>query len=134
MTNSPLSSNLEGVSATDSQTATGIEPGLEIPQISSVSSPDNNFLLANNQLVSASGEDLSQSQFSWEIDDNFLESESEKMYIERLFNYPLKQSRRVKSGDLHFFDHPMMGVIIMIRPYELNEELTEQEGLLPPSM
>ena len=74
------------------------------------------------------------SQFSWEINDNFLETESEKMYIERLFNYPLKQSRRVRSGELHFFDHPLVGVLIMIRPYELNKELTEDDGILPPSL
>lgn len=119
---------------TQASDASGLNSSFEIPQISGVTTQDNNFILANNQLVSASGEDITESQFSWELDDNFLEAETEKMYIERLFNYPLKQSRRVKSGELHFFDHPLMGVIIMIRPYELNQEMTEQEGLLPPSM
>ena len=65
-------------------------------------------------------------QFSWEIGENFLEVDSRKMYKERLFNYQLKQSRRVRSGELHFFDHPMIGLLIMIRPYELPTESQQQ--------
>lgn len=61
------------------------------------------------------------SQFSWEINDDFLESESEKRYIERLFNYPMKQSRRLRSGELHYFDHPLMGLLVIIRPYKLKK-------------
>ena len=82
----------------------------------------------NNLLVTR------ESQFSWEIDDNFLETESEKMYIERLFNFPLTQSRRVKSGELHYFDHPLMGILILITPYESEKELTQTDGILPPSI
>jgi hypothetical protein len=66
------------------------------------------------------------SQFSWEIDDNFLNTESEQLFIERLFNYPVKQSRKVKSNQLHYFDHPLMGILIMIRPYERPTELSQQ--------
>ena len=76
----------------------------------------------------------SQSGFSWEIDDNFLDKESEKMYIERLFNYPLQQSRRMKSGELHFFDHPLIGVLIVIRPYELESTTPELVETMPSSM
>lgn len=70
-------------------------------------------------------------QFSWEIDDNFLDVESEKMYIERLFNYSLKQSRRVRSGELRLFDHPLFSMLIMIRPYELHEEKLQQDVDIP---
>ncbi|WP_444993999.1 CsiV family protein [Aliikangiella sp. IMCC44359] len=85
----------------------------------------DNLLAGNNQLTSSSAQQTElltqskKSQFSWEIDDNFLETESEKLYIERLFNYSLKQSRKIKSGELHFFDHPLIGVLIMIRPYTI---------------
>jgi hypothetical protein len=64
-------------------------------------------------------------QFSWEIGDDFLETESEKIYVERLFNYTLKQSRKVRSGELHFFDHPLLGLFIIIRPYELPTEVDD---------
>ncbi|TQV77165.1 hypothetical protein FLL45_04245 [Aliikangiella marina] len=135
----PLMSGLEipTISAADTNspsTMSAATSNVNGSAITDSGSSINNFLLSNNQFVNASGQSLSQSQFSWEIDDNFLETETEKMYIERLFNYPLKQSRRVRSGELHFFDHPMMGVIIMIRPYEKDQELTEQEGLMPLSM
>ncbi|TQV84401.1 CsiV family protein [Aliikangiella coralliicola] len=73
-------------------------------------------------------------QFSWEIDDNFLEAESEKMYIERLFNYRLKQSRRVRSGELHYFDHPLIGMLVIIRPYEMEEQQPPDALGLPPSI
>jgi len=61
---------------------------------------------------------IDSQQFSWEIDDDFLTKESEKMYVEKLFNYPLRQSRRMRSKELHYFDHPLFGMLIMITPYE----------------
>lgn len=32
-----------------------------------------------------------------------------------LYAIPLKQNRRVRSGEVHYFDHPKMGMIIQIR-------------------
>lgn len=61
---------------------------------------------------------LTDNQFSWQIDDNFLQNEVEKIYIERLFNYALTQSRRLKSGELNYFDHPLFGLLVMIRPLD----------------
>ena len=29
-----------------------------------------------------------------------------------------KQDRRVISGEVHYFDHPYMGMIVQIRPYK----------------
>jgi hypothetical protein len=76
----------------------------------------NNQNLAQGENL-AQGDSLEQSnQFSWEIGDNFLESDSQKIYVERLFNYQLKQARRVKSKELHYFDHPLLGLLINIRP------------------
>lgn len=88
----------------------------------------------NQSLANTELQPPQKSQFSWEIDDNFLEAESEKMYIERLFNYPISQSRRVRSGELHFFDHPLMGVLILISPYEIEKDESEVNQLLSPSM
>jgi len=75
----------------------------------------------------ASSQSQADQQFTWEIGDDFLETESQKMYIQRLFNYSVKQSRRVRSGELHYFDHPLVGLLIIIRPYELATEETEEE-------
>lgn len=81
---------------------------------------------------SVAGTETSGQQFSWEIDENFLQTESEVMYIERLFDYPFIQSSRVRSGELRYFDHPLLGVLVIIRPYELKTnapiEDSEEQG------
>jgi len=93
-----------------------------------LSSPFESSLSSNEtekQVDSSVFADEKKNQFSWEISDDFLESESEKIYIERLFNYSLKQSRKVRSGELHFFDHPLLGLFIIVRPYELPTEVID---------
>ena len=35
--------------------------------------------------------------------------------------FRLKESRRMRSKELHYFDHPMFGMIVKITPYELPE-------------
>lgn len=95
---------------------------------------ENNIYSFNDTSTNTDLQEIQKSQFSWEIDDNFLETESEKMYIERLFNYPVSQSRRVRSGELHFFDHPLVGVLVLITPYEKDKEESEVGQLLAPSM
>ena len=37
--------------------------------------------------------------------------------LEFLQNYPFKQTRRTYSGDLHYLDHPKLGVLFQIRKY-----------------
>jgi hypothetical protein len=36
----------------------------------------------------------------------------------RLASFPLQQLRRVISTQVHYFDHPLMGMIVQIRRYE----------------
>lgn len=35
--------------------------------------------------------------------------------------YRLAQSRRVRSGELNYFDHPRFGAIVMLTPYPAPE-------------
>ncbi|MCW8878603.1 MAG: peptidoglycan binding protein CsiV [Kangiellaceae bacterium] len=81
---------------------------------------------------SSFSESENEHQFSWEIGDDFLNTESQKMYIEKLFNYPMQQSRRVRSKELHYFDHPLFGMLIIITPYE--KESVVDPNNLPPSI
>ncbi|MET1255495.1 CsiV family protein [Aliikangiella maris] len=100
------------------------------------STTQSSDVLTNNNFENQFSSTLSVkqgSQFSWEIGDDFLETESEKIYIERLFNYSLRQSRRVKSGELHFFDHPLLGVLIMIKPYSREQQNTDEIPALTSS-
>lgn len=69
-------------------------------------------------------------KFNWEFDSDFLNKKAEKLFTQKLFNYPLIQERRVRSGELHYFDHPLIGMLIMIRPYEIEvfeDDLIELE-------
>ena len=62
---------------------------------------------------------LDANHFAWQYDRDFLSVETEKVYTERLFNYPLEQTRRLRSTELHYFDHPLIGMLVIIRPYEI---------------
>lgn len=41
----------------------------------------------------------------------------------------LRQQRRMRSGEIHYIDHPLMGLLVKVTPYEfpLPEELVEDE-------
>lgn len=45
----------------------------------------------------------------------------------RLQSYPLKQMRRVISKQLHYFDHPMFGVVVQIRRFSFPEPPPESD-------
>lgn len=45
------------------------------------------------------------------------ELNSEMMEIKYLQTYSLKQNRRTYSGDLHYLDHPKLGILFQIRKY-----------------
>jgi len=72
--------------------------------------------------VGTSPQIIDDSSFAWEYDGDFLSNDTEKVFTERLFNYPLKQKRRLKSNQLNYFDHPLVGMLVIIRPYEINAD------------
>lgn len=41
--------------------------------------------------------------------------------------YHMQQSRRMRSTELHYLDHPVLGMIIRVNPYQLPEPETAQE-------
>lgn len=44
--------------------------------------------------------------------------------------FRMHQKRRMRSGELHYFDHPMLGLLAKITPYELPEIVIEPAPLL----
>lgn len=48
--------------------------------------------------------------------------DKEPTYISKLTSHPMSQHRRVRSKEVHYFDHPNMGMIIQIRRFEIPEE------------
>ncbi|GAA5217539.1 CsiV family protein [Corallincola platygyrae] len=48
-----------------------------------------------------------------------------------LYSYRLNQTRRLRSGELHYIDHPLMGILIQIRTHEYRApapEVSPDEG------
>ncbi|MBU2885136.1 peptidoglycan binding protein CsiV [Gilvimarinus agarilyticus] len=81
---------------------------------------DNTMFSANNM----SGESTQSSELDTLLND-FLDAP----YIPRRI-YTLDQRRRMRSTELHYLDHPRLGLLIKILPYELppEEEATEPES------
>jgi hypothetical protein len=46
----------------------------------------------------------------------------------------LQQRRRMRSGELHYIDHPLLGVVVRIRPLEFSPFVSPQGRPLPPDM
>jgi len=71
---------------------------------------------------------FSENDFNWQYDGSFLENSGDKVFTEKLFNYPLKQTRRLRSTELHYFDHPLIGMLVIIRPYQLESEQEQDDS------
>ncbi|MGY5453237.1 peptidoglycan binding protein CsiV [Agarivorans sp. MS3-6] len=51
---------------------------------------------------------------------------------EQLHSFKFDQKRRVRSGEIHYFDHPLMGMLIQIRKSpEAQTQLNQSAGDLP---
>jgi len=60
-----------------------------------------------------------------EVNNTFLMSLNEVKPPQTLFR--MYQTRRLRSGELHYLDHPMFGMLVLITPYELPEPAPEPE-------
>jgi len=67
-------------------------------------------------------------QLDWQIGDDFLTSKPKATEITRLMSYPLRQSRRMRSGELHYIDHPLIGVLIRVTPYEKESQNSDDSA------
>jgi len=65
-----------------------------------------------------------------------LDIEGKKQLAPYLESIPLIQNRRVRSGEIHYFDHPQLGVVMQIRkmaqptnvkPIDLTERATTSQ-------
>ncbi len=65
--------------------------------------------------------------FGWKLADDFLsDDQSQSIVIQQVLNkYPMLQSRRLRSNEIHYIDHPLFGLLIQIRPY--NKETEDED-------
>ncbi len=64
-----------------------------------------------------SGDDLEFGQRDW--NPSFNETESGNPQYVRASTAKSKQSRRMRSGELHYIDHPLFGLLVQITPYKM---------------
>ncbi len=102
------------------------EQSINNPTIGNGSSSNSS---SSNSTDNSNPFSVPSTNFNWEFDSDFLNQKAEKLFTQKLFNYPLIQERRVRSGELHYFDHPLIGMLIIIRPYET--EVFEDELIDP---
>jgi hypothetical protein len=39
-------------------------------------------------------------------------------FSQRIEEYPIKFHRRMRSKELHYLDHPLVGILVMAKPVE----------------
>jgi acyl carrier protein phosphodiesterase len=44
---------------------------------------------------------------------------------------PIEQRRRMRSGELHYVDHPLVGILVMVTPWEFPAAAKAEPGLNP---
>jgi hypothetical protein len=108
---------------------TALDDTLESPLDNSLESVVTISEVLSNSQKEKNGFQEASNNFNWEFDADFLNKKAEKLFTKKLFNYPLIQDRRVRSGELHYFDHPLIGMLIMIRPFET--EIFEDDLIEP---
>ncbi len=65
------------------------------------------------------------SENSFINEENLVE---ETIKVEYLQPYQLLQKRRVRSKEVHYFDHPVLGVMVLITPYDNKPEPAQEES------
>jgi len=67
--------------------------------------------------------------FGWQLGDDFLtDGEQQTTVIRDVLNhYLMQQSRRIRSNEIHYIDHPLFGLLIQIRPYDRNAKKADTE-------
>ena len=47
-----------------------------------------------------------------------------------MLSFPFEQQRRMRSGELHYLDHPLLGLLVLVTPYEApdGDAETAEEG------
>lgn len=43
----------------------------------------------------------------------------------------MTQSRRMRSGELHYFDHPLFGLLVQITPFEHTDKIIDDVDIIP---
>jgi hypothetical protein len=53
---------------------------------------------------------------------------SESLIGQQLINYSMNEQRRMRSNRLHYLDHPQFGMLVLITPYQAEDESPEDQA------
>ena len=70
--------------------------------------------------------DANSTQFNSSLNGNlFGDIADERDAFERVFTAQSRSTRRVRSGELHYIDHPLLGILVHVTPYTLPDPVME---------
>ncbi len=125
---SPPSDNETALPFVVAQNETG-----ENPSERALNTIDGIFKLHLGRYLHVEADLLYRSQTEPQENNTFFMTLDESEQPQTLFR--MHQKRRMRSGELHYFDHPMFGLLVKIIPYELPKpavETEEAEAADPP--
>ena len=71
-----------------------------------------------NEEELAALEALSQHESEADVDENVAPTTFDESPLNTHLAYRLQQSRRMRSNEIHYIDHPRFGLIVQVTPYE----------------
>ncbi len=84
------------------------------PHLEKAQQEESAFNFMASQTFNGQGQDLWNQQVA--IDNTYQSILTKPFVISELAT--LKQTRRMRSGEVHYIDHPKIGVMVLITPYE----------------
>ncbi len=84
----------------------------------------NRYLHVDADLYYRPAEPVGEDQGPFNIFDVFAREEAPRVYR-------MHQSRRMRSGEIHYLDHPRFGLIVQVTPYEYPQKADEEESAEP---
>lgn len=85
----------------------------------------------NNSPLEATGSEPGPGQIRFDRGNSIpRQNQRDELTISRV--YQLKQSRDMRSEEFHYLDHPALGVVIQVSPYDLPPLESEVDVLLEP--
>jgi len=62
------------------------------------------------------------------INLKYFKPQTDNLGNRELISYPIVNERRMKSREIHYIDHPLIGVVVLATPYKIKEENKNKLG------
>ena len=62
------------------------------------------------------------------INLKYFKPQTDNLGNRELISYPIVNERRMKSREIHYIDHPLIGIVVLATPYKIKEENKNKLG------